>query len=414
MHELLAVVDRVATGNASVLITGETGTGKELIARAIHARSLRASKPWVDVNCGALPEHLVESELFGYEKGAFSGADNSKPGLFELAHNGTFFLDEVGELEPKVQVKLLRVLDGVPYYRLGGSRKVNVNVRVIAATNRALEPAVKNGTFRQDLYHRLCHLQLRVPPLRERSEDLVALASHFLEQNCSGKQLSFGALDILRRYSWPGNVRELRNVVLQAALNARGAEIAPEDLPLEVPAANGVSTHQRTALESGPSVDLDQLEKQAITRALALTAGHQGLAAEQLGISRRTLSRKLKQFRIERRSVGNTDDVSVQVFRATVATPVHIVSRHCQQSATSVNISEGGIAVEGIRDPFQLAGALRVEFTIPGESQTFTAGAQIVWADVEGRAGFRFTQVGSDLRSTLTNWLRKKRSELLD
>jgi two-component system, NtrC family, response regulator AtoC len=413
MHELVAVVDRVAAGNASVLITGETGTGKELIARAIHARSLRASKSWVDINCGALPEHLVESELFGYDKGAFSGADTSKPGLFELAHNGTLFLDEVGELEPKVQVKLLRVLDGVPYYRLGGSRRVTVDVRVIAATNRPLEMAVKNGSFRQDLYHRLCQLHLRVPPLRERPEDIVVLASHFLEQNCSGKQLSFGALEIFRDYSWPGNVRELRNVILQAALNARGAEIAPEDLPPEIAAPN-VASQQRTALEAPPAVDLEELEKQAITRALILTAGHQGLAAEQLGISRRTLSRRLKQFRIDRRSAGKTDDSGVQVFRASIDTPVHIVSKHGQQSATSVNVSEGGIAVEGIRDPLQLTGTLKIEFMIPGESETFTASAQIVWADVQGRAGFRFTQVASDARSSLIHWLRKKRSELSD
>src|SRR5262252_948455 len=166
MLDLLSVAERVGRTNAAVLITGETGSGKELIARAVHHYSLRCSKPWVDVSCAALPEHLVESELFGYERGAFSGADTSKPGLFELANHGTLFLDEIGELEPRMQVKLLRVLDGVAYYRLGGVRKVSVDVRVVAASNQDLERMVQSGKFRGDLYHRLGQICLRVPPLR--------------------------------------------------------------------------------------------------------------------------------------------------------------------------------------------------------------------------------------------------------
>ena len=218
MKKLVAMAERVARGSAAILITGETGSGKELIARAIHHHSLRCAKPWIDVNCAALPEHLVESELFGYEKGAFSGADSAKPGLFELADKGTLFLDEIGELDPKVQVKLLRVLDGVPYYRLGGSRKVSVDVRIVAATNIALEEAVRAGRFRSDLFHRVSHIQLRVPPLRERLEDIVPLANHFLAKSFPDMRLSSEAVEILRNYSWPGNVRELRNVVVGAAL----------------------------------------------------------------------------------------------------------------------------------------------------------------------------------------------------
>src|SRR5260370_29681441 len=186
MENLLSLAERVARTNATVLITGETGSGKELIARALHHYSLRNSKPWVDVNCAALPEHLVESELFGYEKGAFSGADSLKHGLFELANTGTLFLDEIGELDHKMQVKLLRVLDGTPYYRLGGVRKIKVDVRILSATNVNLEEAVRAGKFRSDLYHRLNQIRLLVPPLRERPEDVVALAGMFLDRQGPG------------------------------------------------------------------------------------------------------------------------------------------------------------------------------------------------------------------------------------
>src|SRR5580692_6693098 len=235
MRQLIELAERIAQSNAAVLITGESGSGKELIARAVHHYSLRCSKPWVDVSCAALPEHLVESELFGYEKGAFSGADTPKPGLFELAHHGTLFLDEVGELEPRMQVKLLRVLDGVAYYRLGGTRKVTVDVRIVAATNQDLETMVENGQFRSDLYHRLGQICLRVPPLRERVEDIVPLAEHFLTQSNLNRYFSADALQALQRHRWPGNVRELRNVVTKAAVLARGSEIAGEDLLIAAP-----------------------------------------------------------------------------------------------------------------------------------------------------------------------------------
>ena len=189
MHKFMGMVDRVAGHTETVLVTGETGTGKELVARTIHGSSYRHKNPLIDINCAALPEHLVESELFGYEKGAFSGADSSKPGLFELADKSTIFLDEIGELQPQIQVKLLRVLDGAPYYRLGGNKKITVDVRVVAATNQDLELAVKEGRFRKDLFHRLSQFQLRVPPLRERPEDIAELARHFLSLKTADQSL---------------------------------------------------------------------------------------------------------------------------------------------------------------------------------------------------------------------------------
>src|SRR5712691_7377743 len=216
MRELLSLVTRVARSSAAVLITGESGSGKELIARALHHHSLRCNKPWVDVNCAALPEHLIESELFGYEKGAFSGAQGPKQGLFELADSGTLFLDEVGELEPRMQVKLLRVLDGVPYFRLGSVRKVSVDARIVTATNQNLEEGIRAGKFRSDLFHRLSQLHIHVPPLRERHEDIGALAEFFLHRHDPDMRFSPDALEALGRHGWPGNVRELRNTVMRA------------------------------------------------------------------------------------------------------------------------------------------------------------------------------------------------------
>jgi transcriptional regulator with PAS, ATPase and Fis domain len=300
MRQLIELAERIAQSNAAVLITGESGSGKELIARAVHHYSLRCSKPWVDVSCAALPEHLVESELFGYEKGAFSGADTSKPGLFELAHHGTLFLDEVGELEPRMQVKLLRVLDGVAYYRLGGTRKVTVDVRIVAATNQDLEHMVETGSFRGDLYHRLGQICLRVPPLRERLEDIVPLAEHFLNQTNPRLSFSGEALRILEGHPWPGNVRELRNVVTKAAVLSRDTEIGAGDLLLTPPRGPAPATNVLTVPSGIPatssSANLDGMEKSTILRVLAQTNGHQQKAAELLGISRRTLSRKLKLY----------------------------------------------------------------------------------------------------------------------
>ena len=292
MLDLLSLAERVARTNATVLITGETGCGKELIARAVHHYSLRHSKPWVDVNCAALPEHLTESELFGYEKGAFSGADSSKQGLFELANTGTLFLDEIGELDHKMQVKLLRVLDATPYYRLGGVRKISVDVRVVSATNLNLEEAVRAGKFRSDLYHRLTQIHLKVPPLRERPDDVAALAELFAQQQNPSASFSPRAMEALRRHSWPGNVRELRNLVSKALILASGSYIEVSDLPLAAPNLAAPSAQ-------APVFSLERIEREMVFKALAQACGHHHKAAKLLGISRRTLSRKLKLYGAE-------------------------------------------------------------------------------------------------------------------
>lgn len=299
MRTLYSKVQRVAATSAAVLVTGESGSGKELVARALHHYSLRCSKPWIDVSCAALPEHLIESELFGYEKGAFSGAQNSKPGLFELAHTGTLFLDEVGELEPRMQVKLLRVLDGAPYYRLGGTRKISVDVRIVTATNRDLRQEVASGNFRADLFHRLSQLELRVPPLRERREEIADLARFFLSQQERPVELSETAARALESYHWPGNLRELRNILTRAAIFAPEEVLGADDLDLprtnlfEMPAREAADMEEERA---EPGSALDEMEKRMILEALRKTDGHHQKAAEMLGISRRTLSRKLKVY----------------------------------------------------------------------------------------------------------------------
>jgi transcriptional regulator with PAS, ATPase and Fis domain len=289
MADVMDLIQRVARTSASVLITGETGTGKEIAARAIHHYSLRTSKPWVDFNCAALPEHLVESELFGHEKGAFSGADSAKSGLFEMAHTGTLFLDEIGELELRMQVKLLRVLDGVPYYRVGGQKKVAVDARIVAATNRDLDSLVEQRRFRSDLLYRLNQCAIRVPPLRERRADIGTIAEYFLRQQAPDATLSGEARKALERYDWPGNVRELRNVMTQASIAARDYEIRVEDLPPLEP--------RSAAAASPPEARLEGVERDAILAALNKTGGHHQRAADLLGISRRTLARKLKHYR---------------------------------------------------------------------------------------------------------------------
>ncbi len=325
MHKFMGIVERVAGHKETVLITGETGTGKELIARTIHDLSYRSSKSFVEINCAALPEHLVESELFGYEKGAFSGADSSKPGLFEMADKGTVFLDEIGELQSHIQVKLLRVLDGSPYYRLGGHRKIEVDVRVVAATNQDLESAVKEGRFRKDLYHRLSQFHLRVPPMRQRPESVAVLARHFLKLKAPNRSFTQEAVRALQSYSWPGNIRELRNVVTKLALNSSKAEIGSTEVRDEVSQAKGVEPSGDLV---AASADLGAMEEQMIVKALEKTGGHRALAAGQLGISRRTLSRKLREYQIN--APGRTKNTSLgaisweqqKSFRARVRFPV--------------------------------------------------------------------------------------------
>lgn len=420
MKKLMQMVERVARSSASVLITGETGSGKEFIARALHHHSLRCSKPWIDLNCAALPEHLVESELFGYEKGAFSGADALKQGLFELANGGTLFLDEIGELEPKVQVKLLRVLDGVPYYRLGGNKKVSVDVRVIAATNQDLEAAVKAGRFRSDLYHRLGQVQLRIPPLRERPEDLEALADYFLQQHCPGMKFSKVAMDILRNSKWPGNVRELRNMVIQVSMTAVGPDIQLSELPSEIALGIPVAVTATTAF-SAPATqvtDLEQLEKQTILRTLARTGGHQGMAAEQLGISRRTLSRKLKQYNLQSEQNGGVGPLGLlnreqqQYFRASLAVPVTITtSQGARIDVQAINISSGGMCVSGMENPLQCAGILDLRFPMPETGIIVETKGRVAWADVDKKAGLRFIDFPQDHQFSLDQWLSARQQE---
>ena len=289
MRQLMRSAERIARSNAAVLITGETGSGKELAARAVHHYSARSSRPWIDVNCAALPDHLLESELFGHEKGAFSGADSLKQGLFEVANGGTLFLDEIGELDLKLQVKLLRVLDGAPYYRLGGTRKVAVDVRIVAATNVDLQEAVDKGCFRRDLYHRLDQARLDVPPLRTRPEDIEALARFFLEKEAPHLDFSGEAMRALLGHGWPGNVRELRNTIVKSALRAEGDRIELEDLPAEF--------FEGRAAATGRPRTLDEMEQDAILSVLSETGGRQDRAAQILGISQRTLIRKLKIYR---------------------------------------------------------------------------------------------------------------------
>jgi PAS domain S-box-containing protein len=412
MQKFMGMVDRVAGHTETVLVVGETGTGKELVARTIHESSHRHNKPLVDINCAALPEHLVESELFGYEKGAFSGADASKPGLFELADKGTIFLDEIGELQTQVQVKLLRVLDGAPYYRLGGHRKITVDVRVVAATNQDLELAVKEGRFRKDLYHRLRQFQLRVPPLRERPEDTVALAQHFLTLKSPEKTFAGDALAALQAHDWPGNIRELRNLVAKLAMSGTGPQITAAEVMAELSGENPPAEHAGATMPLG---NLENMEEQMIISALERTGGHRAQAAEQLGISRRTLSRKLREYGIDvpfgdrQATLGMISVEQQKFFRAKVSLPVTLrnaKSKECQ--AQAVNLSTGGMGLDSVPDPVTFAGLLDVSFLLPESEIVMQAKGRLVWADVGGKAGLRFVVIEPTLFEKLQHWTNRK------
>jgi PAS domain S-box-containing protein len=412
MHKFMGLVDRVAGHTETVLITGETGTGKELVARTIHESSHRCKNALVDINCAALPEHLVESELFGYEKGAFSGADSSKPGLFELADKSTIFLDEIGELQPQIQVKLLRVLDGVPYYRLGGHRKITVNVRVVAATNQDLELAVKEGRFRKDLFHRLSQFQLRVPPLRERPEDIAALARHFLKLKASEKSFSTEALAALQGHSWPGNIRELRNLIAKLAMADDDRQITGSTVLAELREDGEAAAQVRPVLPQG---NLDSMEEQMIIRALEQTGGHRAQAAEHLGISRRTLSRKLREYGIDvptgdgSRSLGIISPEQQKFFRAKVNIPVTLRNASGKElQVQAVNVSTGGMGLDAVSDPAGFAGLLDVNFLLPDSEIVMQVKGRLVWADVGGRAGLRFVVVEPALFEKLQRWSDQK------
>ena len=412
MHKFMGMVDRVAGHTETVLIIGETGTGKELVARTIHESSYRSKNALVDINCAALPEHLVESELFGFEKGAFSGADTSKPGLFELADKSTIFLDEIGELQPQIQVKLLRVLDGMPYYRLGGHRKITVNVRVVAATNQDLELAVKEGRFRKDLFHRLSQFQLRVPPLRERPEDVAALARHFLKLKSSVRTLSTDAVVALQGYDWPGNVRELRNLVAKLAMSADDRQITGDEVAAELRQDGRVTSAVPTALPTG---NLENMEEQMIIRALERSGGHRSQAAEHLGISRRTLSRKLREYGIDvpagqaPKTLGTISPEQQKFFRAKVNIAVTLRNASGKElQVQAVNLSVGGMGLDAVGDPAGFSGILNVSFLLPDTEFPMQVKGRLVWADVGGRAGLRFVVVDPALYEKLQHWSNEK------
>jgi len=317
MQEVFKRVIQVAQVDSAILISGQTGTGKEVVARAVHDHSRRKAGPFVAVNCGALPENLVESELFGYVRGAFSGADSDKPGRFESADGGTLFLDEVGELSLAAQVKLLRFLDSQMVERLGSLRGRQVDVRIVAATNRDLTRALEEGVFRRDLYYRLAVVEIALPPLRERVDDILPLAQHFLacmeDSRSTARTISAQAAERLQRYPWPGNVRELRNAVEHAAAVCAGTTILPAHLPHAVqnglPAATAANDAQdlldryiQTIQAPGGQLyrsAVEPLEKALIRHALQETGGNQSAAAEKLGLHRNTLRTKIREFGLE-------------------------------------------------------------------------------------------------------------------
>ena len=299
-RQTLSLIERVAASDSTVLICGETGTGKEMAARLLHARSPRRSRPFVVVDCGALQEELLQSELFGHERGAFTGADRAKPGLFEVAHGGTIFLDEIGEVTQATQVKLLRVLDTSTFRHVGGTAEIKVDARVVVATNRDLATLARQQMFREDLYYRLSTITVELPPLRQRPGDVELLAEHFVarlnERHVSSRRLAPEAMALLRGYDWPGNVRELLHVVESAAVVCDGAEILPHHLPAALRAPVAPSPPAAEAAE--PLLTLQEVERAHIERALHATGGHRGNAARILGISERSLYRKLEEYRL--------------------------------------------------------------------------------------------------------------------
>jgi len=307
MQQILGVLERVASSNVSVLLTGESGTGKELLAHALHERSPRAKGPFVEVNCAALSESLLEAELFGHEKGAFTGAVSARPGLVETADNGTLFLDEVAEMPPALQAKLLRTTEDRSLYRVGGRQKIRVDIRIIAATNRNLAKEIDAGRFRQDLYYRLAGVEVLVPPLRERPEDIEPLATNYLRTAArqAGRgptQFSPDAFDAMARYGWPGNVRELRNLTERLALLVEGPAVLLTHLPPEIAAPT--SGHSSVVAAGADVAPLKELERQQIQRVLDEENWHRARAASRLGVPVRTLYRKIRAYHLQRPGRG--------------------------------------------------------------------------------------------------------------
>jgi Nif-specific regulatory protein len=299
MQELFNLVSQVSASEATVLIRGESGTGKELVAQEIHDNSRRATKPFIKVNCAALPEGVIESELFGHEKGAFTGAHAMRKGRFELADQGTLFLDEVGELSPHMQVKLLRAVQEHEFERVGGVKTIKIDVRILAATNRNLEEEMLKGRFREDLYYRLNVFPLHIPPLRERKSDILLLCDHFIEKynrknHASVKRITSNAIDLLMMYHWPGNVRELENCIERAVILSRDDVIHAFHLPPSLQSADSSSTQFSSTLQQ----ELDTLEKELITDALKHAQGNRAKAARELGITERIMGLRIEKFHI--------------------------------------------------------------------------------------------------------------------
>ena len=321
MQRVFELVKKVAPANASVVLTGESGTGKEVVARAVHSLSPRKDKPFVALNCGAIPPTLIESELFGYERGAFTGADQRRLGNFELAHGGTLFLDEIGELPLEMQGKFLRVLEERRFRRLGGKSEVEVDVRVICATNRDLKEEIKKGRFREDLYFRLHVFTIHLPTLKERREDVPLLVQHFIEKfnGETGKHvqgLSPGAMDVLQNYAWPGNIRELRNTVERAMILTDGDTISEEHLPPDMRPTRPEAATLRVPL----GIQLREVEKEYILASLQRNGGNKARTAEVLGISEKTLYNKLNRYAAiarDRVGDGGDEEEDVEVAGAT-------------------------------------------------------------------------------------------------
>ncbi len=307
MEEVLNTAGRVATSKASILLRGESGTGKELLARAIHFSSPRRDKPFIAVNCAALNENLLESELFGHERGAFTGADRQRKGRFELADTGTLFLDEIGDLPTQTQVKLLRFLQEETFERVGGSDVLHVDVRVVAATNRDLEELIRSGGFREDLYYRLNVVTIDIPPLRARRDDIAPSIEHFVaryakEQKKKAMTFTSEAWNALLRYDYPGNVRELENIVLRAVILARGETITLADLPQVVKGLKPEEQHGEGEQPTDLPGAVEKLEKEYVFESLRINGGNQSKAARELGISERNLRYRLKKWGVKERT----------------------------------------------------------------------------------------------------------------
>ncbi|OJT17685.1 DNA-binding response regulator [Archangium sp. Cb G35] len=327
LQEVFKIIDKVADTPSTVLINGESGTGKELVASALHGASSRRDKPFIKINCAAIPHNLLESELFGYERGAFTGAVTSKPGRFELADGGTLFLDEIGEIPVEMQVKLLRALQEGEFERVGGIKTTRVDVRLIAATNRDLQAEIETGRFRKDLYYRLAVVPIVLPPLRERRADIPMLAGHFVEKynrklNKKIESISDDAMALLQAYNWPGNIRELENLIERVLLFADGPTITAKDLPDPVRQGSGTPAPALSAapLEASTGegglkdivrMKAAELEKDLITKALEETGGNVTRAAKLLQISRKSLQTKMKEFGLRDTTPSDGRDESI-------------------------------------------------------------------------------------------------------